>query len=148
MPSSRNTQIDPAAPRCPIDFALSLFGDRWSLLVMRNMALLGKRRYSEFLAAPEGISTNILANRLRSLQDCGLIQKYPDPVDRKAAIYLPTDKGLELMPILVEMLRWGSKNLANPMVTDEVTRALKGNTSPLLTRIERTIRAERAALQS
>ena len=148
MPRTRNNQIDPAAPRCPIDFSLTLFGDRWSLLLLRNMTLLGKRRYSEFLAAPEGISTNILANRLRSLQDCGLIQKYPDPVDRKAAIYLPTDKGLELMPILVEMLRWGSKNLANPMVSEDVARALKGNTAPLLSRIERTIRAERAGLQS
>jgi DNA-binding HxlR family transcriptional regulator len=147
MPRNRNNQIDPAAPRCPIDFALTLFGDRWSLLLLRNMALLGKRRYSEFLEAPEGISTNILANRLRSLQDCDLIRKYPDPVDRKAAIYLPTDKGLELMPILVEMLRWGSKNLENPMITDEVSRALKGNTTPLLSRIERTIRAERTALE-
>lgn len=92
---------------CPISQLLDLLGDRWSLLIVRDAVLFGKSRYSEFLAGAEGISTNILAQRLKQLVAQGLLEKHPDPQDGKSAIYLPTDEGLALLPLLVEVLRWG-----------------------------------------
>ena len=86
------------SPRCPISFAMSMLGDRWSLLIIRDMMLFGKRRYSEFLASGEGISTNILADRLKQMQHLDLVEKFSDPTNRKASVYLLTDKGLRLFP--------------------------------------------------
>ena len=92
---------------CPISQLLDLLGDRWSLLIIRDAVLFGKSRYSEFLAGDEGISTNILARRLKLLVTHGVLEKHPDPEDGKSFLYLPTDEGLALLPVIVEILRWG-----------------------------------------
>ncbi len=134
------------APCCPIDFALKLCGDRWSLLLLRNMLLLGMRRYNEFINAPEGISTNILASRLRALQEADLISRHVDPTDRKSAIYLPTDRGLALLPVLIEILRWGHSQANNPQIPEEMAGVFEGKTSSLIKRIEQRVRSERATL--
>ncbi len=94
---------------CPINFALETFGDPWSLLIIRDMVYFGKKTYGEFLESEEGIATNILANRLARLEQHGIIMKRPAPSDRRKEEYVLTEKGLDLIPILVEMADWSAR---------------------------------------
>ncbi len=91
---------------CPIAFGLDTFGDRWSLLIIREIMLRGKRTYSEFLEADEGIATNILVARLKHLEAEGIVGKSRDPDNRRAFIYKLTQKGRDLAPILIEIIIW------------------------------------------
>lgn len=95
---------------CPIDYALSIFGDRWTLLIVRDLLLSGKRYYSELLAAKEGISTNILAARLKRLEAAGLLERFPDPDSGRQVIYCLTEKGIDLVPVLLEIGLWSYKH--------------------------------------
>jgi DNA-binding HxlR family transcriptional regulator len=95
---------------CPINFGVELVGDRWTLLIIRDMVLSGKTSYGEFLTSEEGIATNILANRLHSLEAEGLISKRPDPIHGKKFIYNLTEKGLDLVPLIVEIALWSAKH--------------------------------------
>lgn len=92
--------------RCPIDYALEIFGDRWTLLVVRDLLFRGKCHYSEMIDSEEGIASNILASRLKKLEAHGLISRETDPVNRRQVIYRLTDKGLALAPVLIEIVRW------------------------------------------
>jgi DNA-binding HxlR family transcriptional regulator len=85
-----------------------MLGDRWSLLIIRDMMLRGARTYKEFLACYEGIATNILADRLRKLIVCGIITTEPDPSDGRKLTYLLTAKGIDLAPVLTEMVLWAA----------------------------------------
>src|SRR6266536_437853 len=100
----------PKRSHCPIAFALDIFGDKWSLLVLRDLLFKDKRRYGEFLAADEGISTNILSERLARLEAEGLISKSRDKTNRRQFIYAPTQKGLDLLPAILEISLWSAKN--------------------------------------
>lgn len=91
---------------CPIAFGLDTFGDRWSLLIIREIMLRGKRTYSEFLEADEGIASNILVARLKHLEAEGIVEKSRDPENRPAFIYELTKKGRDLAPILLEIIIW------------------------------------------
>lgn len=91
---------------CPIAFGLDTFGDRWSLLIIREIMLRGKRTYSEFLEADEGIASNILIARLKHLEVEGIVNKSRDPENRRAFIYELTQKGRDLAPILIEIIIW------------------------------------------
>ena len=93
---------------CPISSALDLLGDKWSLLVMRDMLLRGKSHYRDFLASEEGIATNILADRLRRLEGYGIITAEPDPSDGRKLFYHLTPKGMDLAPVLTEMVLWAA----------------------------------------
>ena len=95
--------------RCPVVFALDLFGDRWTLLVIRDMVLKGSETYTEFLKSGEGIATNILADRLKRLEDQGILTKHDDSEHGAKYRYRLTKKGLGLVPVIVEMIRWGAK---------------------------------------
>ena len=93
---------------CPISSALDLLGDKWSLLVMRDVLLRGQSHYREFLAAEEGIATNILADRLTRLEAAGLLERTgEDPRSGKQA-YHATAKGKDLIPLLLEMMVWSA----------------------------------------
>lgn len=100
----------PCRSHCPIAFALDLFGDKWSLLVLRDLLFKGKRHYHEFLASEERISTNILAERLRRLEAAGLIAKAEDRENHRQYVYTPTLKGLDLLPVILEIIRWSAKH--------------------------------------
>jgi len=93
---------------CPISFALGIFGDRWTLLVLRDVLLTTHSRYKEILAANPGMATNVLSDRLKRLEDHGLIVKERDVTDGRQFIYKPTKSGVSVIPILVEMLIWGA----------------------------------------
>lgn len=94
---------------CPVAIALEIIGDRWSLLVVRDMLLLGKRHYGEFLDGPEGISTNILADRLKRLEEAGMITKQIDADARGRPAYYLTPKGKALAPVIDAIMDWASK---------------------------------------
>ena len=93
---------------CPINFSLETFGDLWSLLIIRDIVYFGRRSYGEFLEAGEGIATNILATRLAQLEEKGILVKKQDPTDKRKDIYSLTNRGLDLIPILVELASWGA----------------------------------------
>ena len=94
---------------CPVSLALEAIGDKWSLLILRDLITRGKRRYRELLSSEEGIATNILADRLERLENLGLISKSEDPDDRRQTLYSPTQKGLDVLPVILEMARWSDK---------------------------------------
>jgi DNA-binding HxlR family transcriptional regulator len=94
---------------CPIHFALELFGDRWTLLIVRDLMFKGKHNYGEFLQSGEKIATNILADRLALLEAAGIVVKVLDPENRAKYIYKLSEKGIDLVPILVEMIVWSAK---------------------------------------
>lgn len=100
--------MKPAARRspCPVACALDLFGDRWTLLVIRDL-FLGKQRFEEFLASPEGIATNILTDRLKSLAKNGLVKRSADPEDGRRVIYQLTERGRSTRSFLIPLVRWG-----------------------------------------
>ncbi len=85
-----------------------MLGDRWSLLIIRDMMLRGFRSYKEFMECYEGIATNILADRLRKLVGYGIIATEPDPADGRRVVYSLTPKGIDLAPVLTEMVLWAA----------------------------------------
>src|ERR1700675_1788986 len=93
---------------CPLNASVEVLGDRWSLLIIRDMMLRGFRTYKEFLGSYERIATNILADRLRKLETHGIIASEPDPSDGRKLIYSLTAKGLDLAPVLTEMVLWAA----------------------------------------
>jgi len=95
---------------CPLASALDIVGDKWSLLVIRDL-FLGKKTFTEFLKSPEKIATNILANRLELLTNRGLLKYTKLPNDQKTKIYFLTDRGIDMYPIIYEMINWSSRNL-------------------------------------
>jgi DNA-binding HxlR family transcriptional regulator len=95
---------------CPVSISLEIFGDRWSLLIIRDMMVRGCRTYKQFLEAGEGIATNILAGRLRYLQTAGIITAEPAPTDARQIHYRLTEKGIDLAPVLLELLLWGARH--------------------------------------
>jgi len=107
-----NEKMKKAAPPkqhksgCPIAFGLDTFGDRWSLLIIRGMMIEGQRTYSDFLKAEEGIATNILIDRLKHLENAGIVEKKRDPENRRSFVYNLTEKGRDLAPILIEIILW------------------------------------------
>ncbi len=109
---------------CPVVFALDIFGDRWTLLVIRDMALRGFTTYSELLAAEESISTNILADRLKRLETAGVITKRRDPDHGAKFHYELSQAGLDLIPVLIAMMRWSCKHDANSPVSAGLKRRI------------------------
>lgn len=103
--------VRPAGPGelAPLDRALAALGDRWSLLVVRDLMFAGHRSFNQFLRAGEGIATNILADRIEKLIEAGIITKEPDHQDGRKWVYSLTRKGIELAPVLLELSKWGSK---------------------------------------
>jgi DNA-binding HxlR family transcriptional regulator len=93
---------------CPLNASVEMLGDRWSLLIIRDMMLRGFRSYKEFLECYEGIATNILADRLSKLQAYGIIVAERDPKDGRKVTYSLTAKGIDLAPVLTEMVLWAA----------------------------------------
>ncbi len=93
---------------CPLNASVEMLGDRWSLLIIRDMMLRGSRTFNEFLQGYEAIATNILADRLRKLVAYGILTTEPDPSDGRKLIYSLTAKGIDLAPVLTEMVLWAA----------------------------------------
>jgi DNA-binding HxlR family transcriptional regulator len=102
---------EPAPDRrsgCPLNASVEMLGDRWSLLIVRDIMVRGYRTFKEFLSSDERIATNILADRLRRLEIYGIITAQPDPSDGRKLHYLLTVKGMDLAPVLTEMVLWAA----------------------------------------
>ncbi len=94
---------------CPVNLSLELFGDSWTLLVLRDMMFAGKRHFRELLLSDEHISTNILADRLARLVEHGLLTKRDDPTHKQKALYSLTEKAITLLPVIVQIGAWSSR---------------------------------------
>jgi DNA-binding HxlR family transcriptional regulator len=101
----------PPRSACPIANALDLLGDRWTLLVIRDLLFTGKRRFGELIASPEGIPTNILSDRLRRLEEGGLVEKVPYQLRPPRYEYQITAKGKDLLPVLRALVEWSLRHL-------------------------------------
>lgn len=100
---------EPRSP-CPIATTLDIVGDRWTLVVLRDL-LMGKKRYSEFLQSPEGIATNVLGDRLALIEQAGLVTRASYQLRPKRFEYTLTKKGEAFLPVLQEMCRWANRHM-------------------------------------
>lgn len=100
----------PRRSGCPISIALEMIGDAWSLLIVRDLMFKDKQTYNQFLQGEEGIASNILADRLRKLEAAGIVDKSADPLDARRYIYRLSAKGIDLAPVLVEMVLWSARH--------------------------------------
>jgi len=120
---------------CPISSSLDILGDRWSLLIVRDLMLYKTRTYGDFTKSEEKIATNILANRLQTLEDKGIIIKLPYPDNKVKGLYKLSPKGIELIPTIIEMALWGEKHLSNPDDCSPYLKEVKKNKSKFLKNI-------------
>lgn len=95
---------------CPINFVLETFGDKWTLLIVRDLMFKGKQTYGEFLESDEKISTNILADRLKRLEEHEIVEKTVAPDNRSKLIYSLTPRGKDLLPVMLEITAWSAKH--------------------------------------
>lgn len=133
---------------CPVNFALELFGDKWTLLIIRDMLFAQRKDYSGFLNGPESISTNILADRLKQLVSHGLVGKYPDPEDGKKFVYLLTEMGEDLVPVMMEIIRWGIKYAGDSAVPEPFRTRLQQDFDGLAEETRTQVRNNRVAFLS
>ncbi len=95
---------------CPVSISLEIFGDRWSLLIVRDLMIRGLRSFQEFQRSGEGIASNILSDRLRKLEKSGIVIAERETTDRRRVSYRLTEKGIDLAPALLELLIWGARH--------------------------------------
>lgn len=107
---------------CPLSCSLDIWGDKWSLLIIRDLMFSQKKTYGDFLKSEEGIATNILASRLQGLEESKIIEKLDHPDSKAKILYRLTQKGIDLLPILVEMYLWSDKYFTMP---DDIKATIK-----------------------
>jgi DNA-binding HxlR family transcriptional regulator len=117
----------PPRSYCPINLGLEIFGDAWTLLVLRDLMFGGKRHFRELLHSDEGISSNILADRLKRLIDREILTRHDDPTHKQKAIYSLTERGIALLPVLLQVGAWSRAHLPETRRSDP--RALAINRS-------------------
>ncbi len=110
---------------CPISCSLDLLGDKWSLLIIRDLILKLKCTYGDFVKSPEGIATNILASRLQALEESGFIEKLEHPESKAKVLYRLTEKGVDLVPVILEIQLWADKYFDLPNEIKAKLRAAK-----------------------
>lgn len=117
---------------CPIANALDVLGDRWTLVIVRDLVFRGFREFGQFLGAGEGISTNILSERLERLHGAGIVVRFDHPSDGKKYVYRLTEKGIDLIPLLVELVLWGARYTPNHAAPAEVLREMRTNPARMI----------------
>jgi DNA-binding HxlR family transcriptional regulator len=120
---------------CPISSALDIVGDKWSLLIIRDIALSGKNTYNEFLKSEEGIATNILADRLAMLEMAGLLAREEHPESKAKIFYRLSAQGIDLLPVLAEIILWSDKYLAISPQAKQFARQLRKEKETILKQI-------------
>lgn len=119
---------------CPISITLELLGDPWSLLIVRDLMFKDRRCFKDFLEAEERIASNILADRLARLEAAGLVSKRRDPTDGRRFVYRLTRKGIDLAPLLIEMILWAA-SYEDTGAPEEVTASMRSNKKRFLSGI-------------
>ena len=110
---------------CPVSWSLEMWGDKWSLLIIRDLILNKNCTYKDFLNAAEGIATNILSARLLALEENGFIRKVDNPGTKTRVFYKLTEMGINLYPIILEILLWSEKYSTNPAHIKAIIRVAK-----------------------
>ncbi len=128
---------------CPFTSALDVVGDKWVLVIVKQMLIEGKETFKDFTESEEAIATNILSVKLKLLEEVGIIIKTKRPHNKKENLYLLTDKGLALTPVLVELARWSDGNLRDihpTIVNGESMELLRRDKAAFAIELERTYR--------
>ncbi len=120
---------------CPINFALEIFGDRWTFLIVRDLMFKGKHYYGEFLQSEEKIATNILSDRLSLLEKSEIVIKSSDQSHKQKVIYRLSQKGIDLLPILVDVIMWSAKYDKISAVDVKFVRSVKRDRDSLIKEI-------------
>jgi len=128
---------------CPIRYGAAIFGDNWCLLILRDLMFKGAKHYADFINAGEGISTNILAVRLNMFEVEGIIEKHPDPDHGKRYVYFLTDKGLGLLPAMLEIIDWSETWDNKTEVPADFSKELEKDRSALAKKIIQDLKASR-----
>ena len=123
---------------CPISYTMDIFGDKWTMLIIRDLLIYGKDSFSEFLCSDEKIATNILTDRLNVLLQEGFVTKHTAPTNKSKFLYRPTEKAIELIPILTEITLWAEKY--NPGgAPKDMTEPLKKNKARALRDLKKKV---------
>lgn len=107
---------------CPLNVSLEIFGDRWTLLIVRDLMLKGRHTFREFLKGGENITTSVLADRLTRLEAHGIVERRPNGRDARSHIYRLTEKGIQLAPVLLDMILWAARHEETAAPPSEVRR--------------------------
>ena len=127
---------------CPINYALEHIGDKWSLLIIRDLMFKDKRHYNEFLEGGEKVSTSVLGTRLRQLEAVGLITRGEDDVKKSRIKYSLTQKGIDLLPFMVEVILWSGRYDQETEAGDDFLDKAKNNREALLHSVREKLRKE------
>lgn len=133
---------------CPFTSALDVVGDKWLLIIIKQMLIEGKETFKEFTESDEAIATNILSSKLKFLEQVGLIFKTKRPNNKKTNIYLLTEKGLALAPVLVELAFWSDKHLRDvhpSIINGKSMKTLRNNKTAFARELEKKHREKLAA---
>ena len=115
--------------QCPVHFGVRIFGDRWSLIIVRDMLFRGSTRFQDFLDAAEGISTNVLSDRLSRLEAQQIISRQRDPANGRQVLYELTEKGKDLLPILLAVIGWAEKYAPETSISSEMGERIRTDLS-------------------
>lgn len=126
---------------CPINFALETFGDPWSLLIVRDILIFGKSTYGEFQKSEEGIATNILADRLVRLEREGIITRSVNESDRRKATFRLTQKGIDLLPVLLEIILWSVQHKSKTSAPKEFVEQIRNDRDGLTAKIIKELKS-------
>lgn len=121
---------------CPVSVSLERFGDRWSLLIIRDLMVRGYRTFKEFQTSGEGIASNILTDRLRKLEESGILSSEPDEIDGRRVNYRLTEKGIGLAPVMLELLIWAAEH-EDTAAPCNLIQHMKENRSAVLTEVRK-----------
>jgi DNA-binding HxlR family transcriptional regulator len=124
---------------CPISTTLDILGDKWTLLIIRDLMFKGKKTYGEFLQSEEKIATNILADRLLILEKSGMVEKKAFPGNKAKNLYQLTPKGIDLMPILFEIILWGDKYLDIPERVHQLAGEIRKDRNGMIKEISKRL---------
>ena len=124
---------------CPISCALDIVGDKCTLLVLPDIIYKRKRSFREFLASPEKIASNILTDRLKKLEACKIVIRRQDPDSKRRILYSLTEKGMDLIPTTLELLRWGAKHEVENKKHDDLIQRFELNPEQLIAEIRSSL---------
>jgi len=127
---------------CPVNYALEHFGDKWSLLIIRDLMFKGKRHYNEFFESDEKVSTSVLGDRLKSLEESGIIRKGEDDVKKSRIKYSLTEKGISLLPMMIEMIVWSGQFDKKTDAGQDFLSKAKKKREALISELEKKLREE------
>jgi DNA-binding HxlR family transcriptional regulator len=132
---------------CPVSCALDLVGDKWTLVIIRDMLMFGKETFKDFSESGEQIATNILSSRLKMLETNKIITKHKSPENKRVNIYRLTEKGIDLLPVIIELVQWSKNNVLEfqPQMNINGIDALLDNKAIVIEQMQASLRAKLVA---